>query len=274
MSTASILRKIKMPEVDERRANQTKALQGAALQQQVAQAPAVPAAQVAQQAQAIGAQQAQMAQQQQIAQAQQSAQQQQQAGQVGLGVREIDLQAQIARQQQALAQQRLKQEDVLTRQQRALEDKIFAERTQFHKDDMGRTLYQENQLIDLALVTAQSEEDLKNRLQIIDQETRESLNMMEALNNRLKQSIQGDFAMEQQKLDQASKQKIIEAQRALEASIAKKKADAANKRGLMQGIGTIGGAAIGSIIPGAGTWAGAALGASVGGAVGTMFSGF
>jgi outer membrane lipoprotein SlyB len=108
---------------------------------------------------------------------------------------------------------------------------------------------------------------LKNRIQSIQQASEEKIKFDEAINNRLKIILDGDFKVNNQRLDQKSKEHIASVQRETEARLRREKARAENRMAGFQAGGAVIGGVIGAIYGGPG---GAAVGSQTGGATGTL----
>lgn len=238
----------------------------AQLQQNIAQAqtPAGPAA-----AQQLGAQAQQQAGQAQLAAAQQTANQQVQMGQLGL-------QQQARGQRQATFDQEVglnalqqKLGDKLSQIDRKAQKQILNANLSFKMDEAGRALMNNTQLLDWAVLNAKSDEDLAGKFQQMDQVYQRKIDVLQAAANRLEQSLRQGYTADKQKLDSASRQRILERAQAIKLQIENEQNNKNNQLMKMQAIGTIAGGAVGSIFGPAGT----AVGMGVGGAAGTWYAG-
>ena len=258
-NTASTIRKLEraMPVMDKRRQQQQQAARDIQLQQSVAQAPAGTTAQQ------LGTQAATAAGQQAVTN---EASQQQQRSQ--LAQAELQSQATQAGERQVAEQAGLQREQIavgseLAKQQLQNIDQIAQDQMEFKRDEIGRVQYQETQLIDFAIATAESEEELQNRLQDIEWASRQETAMMEAINNRLKTLLSGEQSAELQKYSQEQQAELVRYQRDLEDNLREKQEKAARNGAIFGGIGTIIGAYYGGP---AGAKAGGEAGSAAGGA--------
>lgn len=264
-----------MPSQNKEIAKQQDAARAIRLQQAVSQMPTQAATQP-QAAQQLGSQQAQIAGQQ--AQQQQAATQQtaQQVTQLAAQQQQQAASGQTAAAEAALKREGIATESELSEKQRQVEDQIFQDQIQFQKDELGRTEYSQEQMMDLALWSAQSTEDFKDRVQTIEQEADKELALLQALHNSIETTLKGSFAMGEQQLDQASKERMVEVQRELQRRIEDRQKKAAKRGtyGQVGGlVGGIGGGIVGGYLGGpVGAVAGAAAGSAAGTAGGTAMA--
>jgi hypothetical protein len=273
--TRDLIRKLSkaMPIADaeqQRRQAATRAIQ---MQRTVAQAPTVPATQIAPVAGFIGVQQQQLAGQQAVQNAQQQSQRNIGLQQAAVGAQGIAQQSQIAG--QALAQQEQANKAQIATQEKArqAEDQIFQNQLSFNKDELGRKFLQGTQELDAALISAKSAEDFKDKAQYIQHVSDQKIQMLTALNKRLSLIIKGEAAIGEQKLDQASKERIQAYQQQIEAEIQRSTSAAANREAMFTAGGGVIGGVVGGVIGavyggGGGAVPGAVIGAGAGSQVG------
>jgi hypothetical protein len=260
-SNASLIRKLEsaMPVMDKRRKQQQDEARTIQLQQQVAAAPS--GINVPQAAQQLGVQQAAAAGQQAVTN--EAAQQQQRSAlaQQALQSQATQQENILAQQQAGLQRQQIQSEADLSTKKRQNIDKIANAQMEFKRDEQGRVEYQESQLMDYAIATAKSEQDLKDTLADIQWATEQELEIMSAANDRLKSLLHGEQQIELQKYSQEQRAALAEYQRSLERELERKQARAANGAMIGGGIGTIAGAYFGPV----GSAAGGAAGSYIGG---------
>jgi hypothetical protein len=205
---------------------------------------------------------------------------------------EGQIQAQAAgQQQQALAQvggqmvqqQGMNQQDRLAKLSRSLQEKsrtlttrlsqldenaknrILDNELQFKRDEMGRTLFNDRQLADFALLQANNAEDIRNYQQTVEQLSRRKLQMLQAAQTILTQQLELDYQRESKQLSQDQILKLQRAKKELEAKIAKEQADRANRAGMNSALGGIVGGVGGAFIGGpTGAMIGQQLGSGLG----------
>lgn len=253
----------RMPVANKQLEQQRRAAADLQLQKAVAAAPQAAGIGAAQQ---MGAATAQHLGQQQVAQAQQNVGQVQQAAGAAIQQKSNEIQNSLAAQQQGLQRQQLTDEQQFFQIAGQKKQELFDARKQFNTDEMGRTFMNTRQLADYAKVNAESDEQLADYAQTAEQIADRNIQMMEVAYRKLEQALQFEQQSGSQKMDQQMKMELIQAKQELQRSIAKKKAESANRAGMFStGMG-IAGAVAGSFAgPG-----GAAAGYQAGTAAGTM----
>ena len=243
--------------------------QGRQTQLQAAISSAPTGVSTRQAAQQVGAQQAQQAGQIQTGIMEQDLKQQAQLGQLGLAEQAQTAQKGLADRQLGLQQKQRELTGKLTAIDSRLKNELFDKQLSFQRDDMGRTLYNDRQLLDYKLMTAKSDEDLSNYEQKVSQLSKRKLQILEAAYKKIAQTLEQQFTKGQQKLDQAQKKRLVLAEAAMKEKIAREKANAANRGSMFSSAGTIAGAAVGTYYGGP---AGGAAGAAVGGGAGSILA--
>lgn len=232
------------------------------LQQAVARAPT--GAAIAPAAQQTAAAATAQAGSQQAEQAKQMVQQAGQLGQLQLGEQQLQAQQQVARAQQAARQQEMTNIDRLGRLDMEAKKDLYDREIQFKKDEAGRTLFNERQLVDYMARNARSDEEYKNYAQQADLLNRRNLQAMETAYKIIEEDLAQKWRAAEQKKDQAAQKQIADIRAEIQARMERERARAANRGAMWQAGGMIVGAAAGSFAgPG-----GAAAGAQIGGAMG------
>ena len=171
------------PEANQETARQMEAARQLQLQQTIGQIS--PAAASTRPAQQLGAQQvaAQGAAQLQVAKDQQA--QVEKVGQLGLMEQGRGLRAEDT--QRGLKSQRLFQDfqNELASFDENLKTDLLDKQLQFQKDEGGRTLLNQNQLLDFALLRSKNETEFKAYEQMMNQADKKHIAMLEAAHNRL-----------------------------------------------------------------------------------------
>lgn len=194
-------------------------------------------------------------------------QQSAQLGRLALGNQALDDQKSLASRQLGLAAKQRDAVNQLAQLDGRLKQELHDKQLAFQQDELGRSLFNERQLLDWKLVSAQKEEDWMSFEQEVRQLSSRKQQMLQMSYEKIKQALAQSDASRNQELDQETKRRLVEAKIALEEKMAKEKAKAANRAGMFQAVGTIAGAAAGSF---AGGPAGAMVGAQAGGAVGGL----
>ena len=220
-------------------------------------------------------QQRQLSQQSAAAQAQpiiQSAQKQAEQAQ--------KIQQLSAQEQQQQNQQKLRERDLqitqagrkIQGQLRAYNSKlsniIYDDNLEFQRDELGRTVFNERQLADFAIVSAKSEIEYRQFEQNLRQASERKLKLLQVAQKRILEEMEQSFRQSEQELDQAQALKLAEMKRNIEEKIRREQARARNRASMFQAGGTILGAAIGAY----GGAPGAMLGAQIGGGLGQIAS--
>lgn len=229
-------------------------------------------------AQQIGAQQAQQSGAIQVQTAQKTAQQTQQVAQMALQEDKMQKNQELFTRQQALNQRNRALTNQLARLDNNLKDRLLDQQLQFKKDEFGRTIWNERQLADFAILQAKTQVDLDKFEQMIDQQSRRRLQIMQAAQNKLKQVLEQNYLREGQELDQATRMEIARLKRAAAEKEAREKAKRASFGAMLQGALVVAGAAAGWAIAGpaggaAAQAAAATLGAQVGSGSGQIIMG-
>lgn len=213
-------------------------------------------------------------------QAKAQAEARQQEAQMAVGVQEARLAEQAMGQRDVMQQRKLSLGASLRNAENSLaalgmttKQQLFDASLQFEQDELGRTIFNERQLLDYAISKAKDVEDLQNYEQTVSQMSERRLRLLQAAQNKIQQELQQAYAMEENELSQEHKLGLARAKAALEAKIQKEKADASNRAAMFNGIFTIAGGIAGAVIAGPGGYAAGALaGSTIGGGIGTLAS--
>jgi len=242
-TSADLLAKLQnaMPVQNQRIADQQKAARAIQLQQAVSAAPTGGVPQQQAQAQVLGAGVQQMAGEQAVTQAVGQQKQLEQLGQAALGVEKTQQQQQIGQQQLAFGQQQIESQATVATTNRDVEDKILNDQLTFKQDDLGRIEYQENQLLDYAIVSTKNEQELKGKLQNIEFASKQENIILSSIYDAAKDSKLAGWKMGEQRLDQRASERLTEAMAILEKKLALRKKKGANRGAFGAAGGVIGG---------------------------------
>ena len=229
--------------------------QGPLSVQQVQQAGAQAAAQQGQATLQAQQQQAQKAMQL----SKQTAQEEQQQNQQKLREREFNIKkkANILQRQLGVYDEKLKNE-------------IFDKNIKFEKDELGRTLFNERQLMDFKIYNSKSKIEFRKFEQDMRNMSKKRMRMLDISLLKIKQELNQQFEKDQLEMDQEQRMRLLKAKAALEEKIRRAKADAANRASMFSSAFTVVGAGVGGFFGGP---AGAMAGAQIGGGVGNVVSG-
>ena len=162
-----------------------------------------------------------------------------------------------------------KAEDTLTKLGMSTKQQLFDTSLQFEQDELGRTVFNERQLMDYAVTHAKDIEQLQDYEQAISQMSERRMRLLQVAQQTIEMEMKQAFQMEQSALNQEHKLALAKAEQAIKEKIAKEKADAANRAGLWGAVtGTI--AAVGAVALGQPQFAPAAF--SIGSGLGTLAS--
>jgi hypothetical protein len=211
---------------------------------------------------AQGLQQAQAAGQQQVREAQAEAAQRTQMTQ--------DEQASAARLQQVgmdydnqLSFMSRKQRDDLAKLGRDVKDRLFTDRLTFEQDEAGRKFSNERQLADYTVATAKSQDELRNKVQLVQQAQQRQEYVVQRAFDVLNQGLDEQYAKAEQARNQASASRIADIQNQFKLEEQKRARQAGAMQNVMQGA--VSGAGAGFSV--GGPW-GAVIGAVGGGVMG------
>lgn len=252
-----------MPVANQRIANGIQ--QGQATQLQAAIGQAQPGVGGPQMAQQMGAQAAQQAGATQLQAAQTAQQQAGQLGQTGLQQAGIESQQRVGQQELAGSEQQRRLSQQLNATNNQVKNALLDQQLQFSKDERGRTMLNDRQLADVAILKAKNAEDFANYQQATEQVADRKVKAMEYAYNLMRQSMESGYDAQGRRLDFESKQKIKQSMNNAEKMLNDEKNRIAARQAMWGAAGTVIGAVIGGATGGS---QGAKTGASVGGAGG------
>jgi hypothetical protein len=147
--------------------------------------------------------------------------------------------------------------------------RFFDEQLKFQKDEIGRTVFTEQQLMDYAVMKFKRDEDFSNYKQSASQMSDRRMQLLKAAHMRIDQTLKQTYETDQQAAQQEQTARLVKAKADIQRKI-EEQANSNAERGVMfSALGTIVGAVAGSVVPGVGTAIGATVGAAIGGAAGS-----
>jgi hypothetical protein len=189
-----------------------------------------------------------------------------------MGISERGLQAQQKAGQEARGLD-AKQRELATRLGKLSNDKkneLLDKQLVFEKDEANRTLFNERQLMDFALLKSRNEEEYMNYAQTAQQMHQRKIQVLEKASKELEQALKSGYISEKQKLDYESRRHMIVAKRKLDKRLQKARSEGMIKQSQWVAGGTVVGAVVGAVFGGGvGAGAGAAIGGAAGGAIGS-----
>lgn len=256
-----------LPAANSQIAQGQKAAQQMQLQQAVAAAP--PSTKTTQAAQGIGAQQAGQAGQQMIETATKETGKRGLTSQLGHQVtqeEQLESQKQVAGLKQGSQEQQLDNVEKFAKISEKAKQDLYDKQMQFHKDENGRTVFNEEQLADYKRTAAQGSEDFKNYSQSADQINQRNLEMMKQAYRLVDEDMTQKYNEAKAKGNFETMKQIQQDRSDMNDRMAREKARAQNSNGIWSTGGTVVGGVVGAVFGGP---AGAAVGMSVGGAAGS-----
>lgn len=177
----------------------------------------------------------------------------------------IESQQRLGKAQSGLAERGRAQADALAKLNNNIKNELLDSQLQFAKDERGRTLLNDRQLADAAILNAKSEEDILNYKQSIQQMNARKLQTMQAAYHKLAQAMQSGVDSAGRQLDFQTRQQIktmmTDAEKAIQAEKNRIEANTA----MWGAAGTLVGSIVGAVAGGA---SGAKAGGQIGGAGG------
>ena len=147
----------------------------------------------------------------------------------------------LFRKQELLARLGEKNRQRLFDLNKSVTNDIIDRRSQLAIDAAGKRYMNEKQLMDYKILTAQSEEDLKDYAQKLNTYSRRKLQVMETVSKKLAQAKEQAFRTSEQELDQASKERLFRIAEEFDKKLAEEKKKAAKRAGLSGAVMTAGG---------------------------------
>lgn len=235
------------------------------------QAPVGPMA-----AQQMGAQQAQQAGAINVQAAQQLQNQQVQAGQMGLQQQARTQRKEAFSDQIQLSQKQQEYANALNQLGNETRNELLDNQLRFQKDEAGRALMNDRQMLDYALTQAKSEEEFLQWSQGIQQVHERKIQSMEHASRILEEVLRKGHLKNKQQLDQAQRKEILQKKIAMDKQIARERAQKNSRNSMIKGALTVIGAGI-AVYATAGlaapvVAAGVSGGAATGGGFGDIFT--
>lgn len=146
----------------------------------------------------------------------------------------------------------------------SLAARFFDDQMKFSKDEIGRTVFTEQQLMDYAVVKYKRDEDFQNYKQSASQMSDRRMQVLKAAAARIELTLKQTFLADEQAATQEQTARLTKAKADMEVKI-REQANANAERGAMfTALGTVVGAVAGIVGGPAGIAAGAALGGAAG----------
>jgi hypothetical protein len=179
--------------------------------------------------------------------------------------------------QLALRNESLTGQQRLDRLGRETRREILDSRMQFEQDQAGQALLNDSQLLDYAVMSGKSKQQLADYQQTAEQSHARKSQLMERAHQVVSDALKRGYISKGKQLDQESKRQLLEMKQYAEKQARDKQNAAANRNAMFTAggtlIGAVAGGMIGSVAGPAGIAAGASLGASLGGGAGSALGG-
>jgi hypothetical protein len=197
----------------------------------------------------------------------QEGQARQEQAQAALGQREV-----LNQRRAALQTSLRKAEDTLVKLGMTTKQDLFDSSLRFEQDELGRTVFNERQLLDYAVTHAKDIEAMQDYEQTISQMSERRLRLMQVAQQKIEMELKNAYAAEQSTLNQEVKLALARASSAAKEKAAKEKAGAQNRANMWSAIGGTTAAIAVSLIPGGVVFAPAAyaVGSGLGGVASTI----
>ena len=216
-------------------------------------------------AQQMGAQQTEVQTKTDLAAQTNTLTQGQQIAQQNIQNMQQETQVKLMEKSNSTAKLNMQLQNQLAQMDRETKKEIFDANMEFKKDELGRTTWNERQLLDWKLSQAITDEEFATYEQQARQVSRRKIEMLNHAAALLEQELKASFESEQAELDYESQKKVQQAIQKLKKEAQEEQNKSAKRAAMFTTVGTVAGAVIGGIYGGPG---GAAIGASVGGAAG------
>jgi hypothetical protein len=148
--------------------------------------------------------------------------------------------------------------------------KIFDSNLSFQKDALGRTQFNERQLLDWKITQAKDVQDLQAYEQKVRQLSARKQQYLKASHAKVVAELENVSNSKILSADMQSRERLMRAKNQLETDIADERNRAANRAGMMGAAGTIVGTGLGALAGPQGAAAGGAIGGSIGTAASTI----
>lgn len=195
-------------------------------------------------------QQATAMQAQPLLQVQQQAQQQaQQLG--GLALKEEAQSAQKRLQERQFNQAKAQRdaESQLNTLNSGLKQRLLDDQFTFQKDELGRTFFNERQLLDYKVSTAKSALEVRDLEQKMRKASSRKMQILKAAQAKINQDLTQEFQKGEQELNQEQLKRLTEAQRAMQDKIRREEARAKNRGSMFSALGTLAGVGLSIAVP-------------------------
>lgn len=184
-----------------------------------------------------------------------------QVAQGALQARGIEQRKALEEQQRGLQRQSRRAEARLFSLDNQIKNELLDKQLLFKRDELGRNLFNERQLADYALASAQNQQDLLNYQQKVQQLSAKKMQILKAAHVKIKQEMQNTYKKESNDAMNKLRRELAQAEYNMRMKMQREQAKARNRAGMFGAAGSILLGGLGAAIGGpAGATAGATLG--------------
>lgn len=120
-----------------------------------------------------------------------------------------------------------------------LKGKLLDDQVRFERDNAGRALFNERQLLDFTLASAKSDEEFASYEQQVTQLSNRRMKLLDVSLSKIKQALEQGFDERNQQLDFEAKKKLAIAKQQLEEKMRREKAKQASRAAMFAAAGTL-----------------------------------
>lgn len=162
-----------------------------------------------------------------------------QVGQLQLQEEQLQKQQILADRQLGQQQQVRKNEQILTELSSDIKNKLYDKAMQFQKDELGRTIWSQTQLMDYAAKKSRRWQDYRNTEIKVGQMQRRRMTLLKTAQARIQQSLQQEFLKSEAAANREQQERLTKAKAEIERRIKAAEAKAAEESAMWQMGGQI-----------------------------------
>lgn len=171
-----------------------------------------------------------------------------QVGQLQLQEEQLQKQQILADRQLGQQQQVRKNEQILTELSSDIKNKLYDKAMQFQKDELGRTIWSQTQLMDYAAKKSRRWQDYRNTEIKVGQMQRRRMTLLKTAQAQIQQALQQEFAKSEAVANREQQARLTKAKAEIERKIKEAEAKAAEESAMWQMGGQIVGGVIGAVL--------------------------
>lgn len=187
-------------------------------------------------------------------------------GQLGMASGNIQGKKVLSEQESQANKKAIDFADRLSKLDSNMKTKLLDDQLAFNKDNRGKILFNERQMLDLAAINAKDQADFQRMAQAAEQASKRQIYMWQTVARKINEEMVRNQAKGEQRLNQNAQRQMIEMKRVAEENARKAANKAKNRMAAWKTGGTMVGMIAGGVVGGP---AGASAGGQVGGALGT-----